>query len=254
MTATLRRVFQRLLPDRVAGLSADEVASALGFAELAPADRPYLVLNMAATADGRVSIGGRSAPVAGSADRALFHELRTQADAVMAGAGTARVERYRRITKTDDLRAKRSRSGVVPDALAVLVSGSLDLPADLPLLADASSRVVIVTASSETIGDVAAEVSYIRQPRSGEIADAMRTLRVDYGVRSILCEGGPHLNSSLLREGLVDELFLCVSPRIAGEPSEPASVEGVALPAPVDLDLVTLHEAEQHLFFRYRLR
>ena len=49
----------------------------------------------------------------------------------------------------------------------------------------------------------------------------MRALRSDYGVRSVLCEGGPHLNSSLLREGLVDELFLCVSPRIAGDPRSP---------------------------------
>jgi 5-amino-6-(5-phosphoribosylamino)uracil reductase len=79
-------------------------------------------------------------------------------------------------------------------------------------------------------------------------------LRADYGVRSVLCEGGPHLNSALLRERLVDELFLCVSPRIAGEPNEPASVEGIALPSPIDLELMTLHEAEQHLFFRYRLR
>jgi riboflavin-specific deaminase-like protein len=242
-------VFQRLLPDRASGLSASEVASGLRFADAAPADRPYLALNMAATADGRVSIGGRSAPVAGAADRELFHHLRTQADAVMAGAGTARVERYRRVTKNDELAARRER-----DALAVLVSGSLDLPVDLPLLADASSRVVIVTASNSSIEGVAADVSYIRQPRDGTLASAMRSLRTDYGIRSVLCEGGPHLNSGLFHEGLVDELFLCVSPRIAGEPSEPASLEGIALPAPVDLDLITLHEAEQHLFFRYRVR
>ena len=245
-------MFQRLLPDRLTGLSAGEVASGLGLSALAPPGRPYLVLNMAATADGRVAIDGRSAPVAGSADRDLFHELRTQADAVMAGAGTARVERYRRITKSDALRAKREREGVMADPLAVLVSGSLDLPADLPLFADAPSRVAIVTASSGSIGDVAADVSYIRQA-ADELAPALRALRVDHGVRSVLCEGGPRLNSSLLREGLVDELFLCVSPRIAGEPSEPAAVEGAALPAAVDLELVTLHEADQHLFFRYRL-
>src|SRR3954465_5790902 len=98
---------------------------------------------MASTADGRVSIGGRSAPVAGAADRALFHELRTQADAVMAGAGTVRAERYGRITKNEELAARRER-----DALAVVVSGSLDLPADLPLLADASSRGGVVTGAS----------------------------------------------------------------------------------------------------------
>jgi riboflavin biosynthesis pyrimidine reductase len=166
----------------------------------------------------------------------------------MAGAGTVRAERYGPVTKNAELAARRER-----DAVAVVVSGSLDLPDDLPLLADASSRVVIVTASSSRIEGVAADVSYIRQPRDGTLAGAMRSLRVDHGIRSILCEGGPHLNSELFREGLVDELFLCVSPRIAGEPTEPASLEGVALPAPVDLSLVSLHEAEGHLFFRYRV-
>jgi 5-amino-6-(5-phosphoribosylamino)uracil reductase len=246
-------VFQRLMPDRAAGLSAGDVAGGLRLGDLAPADRPYLVLNMAATADGRVSIGGRSAPVAGSADRELFHELRTQADAVMAGAGTARVERYRRITKTPELRAKREREGVAPDPLAVLVSGRLDLPADLPLLQDPDSRVLIVTAVDEELDGVRADVSYLLEPVTRELAPSLHTLRTEYGVRSILCEGGPHLNSSLLREGLVDELFLCVSPRVAGDPTQPASVVGDALPGPLDLELISLHEAEQHLFFRYRV-
>ena len=89
--------------------------AACGLAELAPPDRPYLVVNMAATADGRVAIDGRSGPVAGEADRELFHELRTQADAVMAGAGTVRAERYRRVVK-DALRATRERRGARPGA------------------------------------------------------------------------------------------------------------------------------------------
>jgi riboflavin-specific deaminase-like protein len=247
-------VFQRLMPDPAGGLRAGDVAGGLRLGDLAPDDRPYVVLNMASTADGRVAIGGRSAPVAGSADRELFHELRTQADAVMAGAGTARVERYRRITKTPELRAKREREGVSPEPLAVLVSGRLDLPADLPLLQDPDSRVAIITAVDETLEGVQADVSYLLEPVTRELAPSLHTLRTEYGVRSILCEGGPHLNSSLLREGLVDELFLCVSPRIAGDPAEPASVEGAALPGPLDLELISLHEAEQHVFFRYRVR
>jgi riboflavin-specific deaminase-like protein len=246
-------VFQRLLPDSAAGLSADAVAGGLRLGDLAPPDRPYLALNMAATADGRVSIDGRSAPVAGSADRELFHHLRTQADAVMAGAGTARVERYRPLTKTPALRAKRAREGVWPEPLAVIVSGRLDLPGDLPLLQDPDSRVAIVTAVDEKLDGVRADVSYLLEPVTRELRPSLHTLRTEYGVRSILCEGGPRLNSSLLREGLVDELFLCVSPRIAGDPAQPATVEGDALPGPLDLELLSLHEAEQHLFFRYRV-
>jgi 2,5-diamino-6-(ribosylamino)-4(3H)-pyrimidinone 5'-phosphate reductase len=246
-------VFTRLLPDPASDLSAGDVAGGLHLGDLAPADRPYLVLNMASTADGRVAIGGRSAPVAGSADRELFHHLRTQGDAVMAGAGTVRAERYRRLTKTEELRRKREREGVFPEPLAVFVSGRLDLPADLPILQDPDSHVAIVTAVDEKLEGVQAGVTYLLEPVTRELAPAMHRLRTELGVRSIVCEGGPHLNSSLLREGLADELFLCVSPRIAGDPEQLASVEGVALPQPLDLELVSLHEAEQHLFLRYRI-
>ena len=52
---------------------------------------------MASTVDGRASIGGRSGAIGNRADRELFHALRASVDAVMAGAGTVRVERYGRI-------------------------------------------------------------------------------------------------------------------------------------------------------------
>src|SRR5215471_6754246 len=60
-------------------------------------ERPYVILNMISTADGRASIGGRTRALGGPADRELFHELRAAVDAVMVGAGTLRVERYGRI-------------------------------------------------------------------------------------------------------------------------------------------------------------
>ncbi|MDQ3937007.1 MAG: dihydrofolate reductase family protein, partial [Actinomycetota bacterium] len=87
---------RRLFPDE-ATLTAREAAAALRADARPPGDRPYLALNMVATADGRITIGGRSGPIGNEADRALFHELRAQADAVMVGAGTARNERYGRI-------------------------------------------------------------------------------------------------------------------------------------------------------------
>jgi hypothetical protein len=44
-----------------------------------------------------------------------------------------------------------------------------------------------------------------------------------------------------------------VSPKLAGDSSQPAAVEGTALPAPVDMELLSLHEADGHVFFRYRV-
>ncbi|MEA2403974.1 MAG: hypothetical protein QOE08_621, partial [Thermoleophilaceae bacterium] len=63
-----------------AELSVAEAAQGLRLGELAPPDRPYVVLNMVATLDGRVTIAGRSGPIGNAADRELFHALRTQVD------------------------------------------------------------------------------------------------------------------------------------------------------------------------------
>src|SRR3954470_14958257 len=100
---------------------------------------------MVSTLDGKATIDWRTKGLSSDVDRRLFHHLRTQADAVMVGAGTAREERYGRMTKNDELREKRANEGLVPAARGLIVSGRLALPADLPLLNDPAQRVVIAT-------------------------------------------------------------------------------------------------------------
>lgn len=246
--------FQRLLPNG-GRLSAAEVAAALREDADPPDDRPYLALNMVATADGRITIGGRSGPIGNEADRELFHELRAQVDAVMVGAGTVRTERYGRIVRDPDRRARRESAGLEPDPLAVVVSARLALDADIPLLQDADSRVVLVTAADAEIDGARAQLEYIRTP-AGEapgtvpLAPALRELRAR-GVRTVLCEGGPVLNSTLLEEGLVDELFLVVASKLAGG-AGPGVVAGAQLDPTVEMTLVSAHEAGGDLFLRYR--
>ena len=215
---------RRLFPDS-AKTTVDEAASGLAFSERAPADRPFIALNMVSSADGKATLAGRTAPMSAAADRELFHHLRAQADGILVGAGTVRIERYGRVTKTPELQAKREREGLRPDALAVIVSRSGDIPSDLGVLEEA-----------RIIADVA----------------ELGALRTE-GVRSLLCEGGPHLNSTLFANGLVDELFLTIAPTVAGPGETLTIVEGISLPEAVDLELLTAHEAHGHLFLRYRV-
>src|SRR3954466_3101735 len=109
-----------------------EAIRGLRWGDLAPPTRPYLALNMVSTADGKATVEGRTRAISSETDRAIFHHLRTQADAVMVGAGTVRIEGYGPVVKNDELRAKREREGLNPDALAVIVSGGLNLPVDVP--------------------------------------------------------------------------------------------------------------------------
>src|SRR4051812_33443859 len=115
---------RRLLPEP-AELSPLEAVRGMRLGDLAPPDRPYLVLNMVATLDGRITIDGRSGPIGDDADRELFHCLRTQTDAVMVGAGTIRTEFYGRIAKKQERRDQRVAEALAPDPLAVIVSARL---------------------------------------------------------------------------------------------------------------------------------
>jgi riboflavin-specific deaminase-like protein len=219
--------------------------------------RPYVLLNMISTVDGRASIGGRSGPLGDGADRELFHALRAVVDAVMVGAGTVRRERYGRMIRDDDERRRRRERGTSEEPLACVVSGRVTLPADLPLLATAGAHVAIVTPSQASLPATEASVDYVRAERDGmaDLPAALAQLHERFGVDTLLCEGGPHLNAHLLTLGLVDELLLTLAPMLAG--GDPASGEslriiaGPALQRPIGLELVGAMESGSQLFLRY---
>jgi riboflavin-specific deaminase-like protein len=249
---------RRLLPD-AKEVSADEAMSGLALGERAPEGRPYVVLNMVSTLDGKATLAGRTAGIGGSADRGLFHQLRTQADVVMAGAGTVRKERYGRLVRDPERREKRRREGLAPDPLACVVSASLDGLAELPLFADAGQRVIVLTGAEGELAPTPAPVEYLRAGRGAgvgtavDLTAALGRLRSEHGVRSVLCEGGPTLNAELLRARAVDELFLSLAPKLLGGAEALTIVAGAALPEPVELELVSLLELEGELFLRLRV-
>jgi riboflavin-specific deaminase-like protein len=240
-----------LFPER-RRTSPAELASGLRLGDQAPPDRPYLVLNMVSTLDGKATIDWRTKGLSTELDRQLFHHLRAQADAVMVGAGTARTERYGRMAKSEELRDKRQREGLARDPLAVVISGRLDLPADLPLLSEPEQTVLIATASDAVLPGVGDQVEYARV--GDDLPLLMARLREEYGIRSVLCEGGPTLNSFLLAAGLVDELFLTLHPKLAGGAAALTIVAGRELVEPVELSLLSVAEGEGDLFTRWRVQ
>jgi riboflavin-specific deaminase-like protein len=247
--------FTRLFPDS-ASASAAEVATALRADAEPPAERPYLALNMVVTADGNITVGGRSGPIGNEADRALFHELRLQVDAVMVGAGTLRTERYGRIVRDPDRRARREQAGLEPDPLAIVVSASLALDPEIPLLADPESQVVVITASDGEIDGARCELEYIRTARDEKtgtmpLAPALTELR-GRGTETVLCEGGSVLNATLLNERLVDELFLVIASKLSAGIG-PTILSGPELIPPVEMQVRSVHEAGGDLFLRYRI-
>lgn len=204
------------------------------FASLAPPDRPYLVVNMVASADGRATLEGVTEQLSSPADKAVFFALRASVDAVLAGTGTLHAEQYGRLVRRPERQAQRVELGLEPEPIALILSRSGQVPS-FPLLDDPDARPLILT------GDDA-------EPRR-----ALEHVRAEHGVRTILCEGGPRLNAGLLAAGVVDELFLTISPLLAATPDPLTIIEGGAA-EPVDLELVSALECGGELFLRYRLK
>jgi riboflavin biosynthesis pyrimidine reductase len=218
---------RRLLPPGDE-LDAEHAFADVDFAALAPPDRPYVVVNMVASADGRATLEGRTEGLSGPADRAVFHALRTAVDAIMVGTGTLREERYGRMVRKPERQEIRRRRGLEPEPLSIVCSRSGDFPEDIPLFNDPEARVARYVTSSP--------------------AEALRRAQEEHGVRSVLCEGGPTLNAAMLAEGVFDELFLTVTPLLAGG-AAPLTILTQGDPTPLELEWVL--EGDGMLFLRY---
>lgn len=243
---TLNRLFPR-----TGETTAEELVGQLDLGSRAPAARPYVVVNMVSTLDGRAALEGNTRGLGSEQDRRLFHLLRAAGDALLVGAGTARIERYGEAVRTDELRAVRERHGLDPVQPTVIVSGRLLLPSDLPLLQSPGAPVIIATAADHDLEGVEADVVYERT--GDDLPLLLARLRSEHGIRSLVCEGGPTLLSYLLAAGLVDELFLSIAPKLSGGGDEPAVTTGPALLEPAHADLVWLCESDGELFTRWRI-
>jgi riboflavin-specific deaminase-like protein len=231
-------MFQRL--GETGAVTAAELLTGLG--ETAGEERPHVFFNFVTTLDGRAALGGTTRPLGGPADLEMLLALRAAADAVLIGPGTVRAEGYGRLV------APKRRADTPP---AVLISRSFDLPWEAGLFAAEDQPVLVYTSASldPAVPDVAAPVEVVALTECTPAA-ALADLRAR-GVRALLSEGGPTLFGGLLSDGLVDELFLTVSPLLTGDEAETGILSGARLLDPARFRLEWVLRADDELFLRY---
>jgi riboflavin biosynthesis pyrimidine reductase len=208
------------LPDVVS-----ELARLYGNRARAAASPRWLRANMVTSSDGAAALDGLSGGLSGPADRMLFKVLRSLADVILVGAGTARAERYRPVSAAGIWTALRPADAALP-GIAV-ITASLDLDACPQLLAGqpGSPRPILITTEHAAAADAArggavtgrAQVIVAGRQRV-DVRQAVRALGC-MGYRQILAEGGPGLLGQLAEAGLVDEFCITISPVLAGGPA-----------------------------------
>lgn len=175
------------------------------------AGRPFVRANFVMTVDGQVTgRDGVSGSINNPADKRVFDLLRSLADTVLVGAGTVRTEGYGRIEAQPDAPA--------PDLVVVSNRGRMPQSViDSPTDDDGVPRGAALLATREAAQPAQAGVERLLAGREEVDEDLLLARLHERGSRSILCEGGPHLLTSLLRKGLVDELAITSSPTLVGD-------------------------------------
>lgn len=229
---------------------AREVVAQLGLREgPLPAGRARVVAVMVASLDGRAAVDGRSVALGHPADRALFRELRTEADALLVGTGTLRAERYAAVVDEEQA-AHRRAAGRAPKPLVATIARTLDVPDDIGLFAEADQELAVFTDAG---GRAPSHGARVVTHRGTAPADVLAVLRREHEARLVMCEGGPTLLRALAAEDLVDDLVLTLAPLLAaGE--EPTTLAGAALAEPARMRLRGALRAEDHLFLHYAAR
>jgi riboflavin biosynthesis pyrimidine reductase len=241
-----------------------------------PEGRPYAYVNFVVSHDGRVSfgdprwVGGGWISDFDKHDRWLMGLLRTRADAILVGDGTLRAEPDHLWTADyvfpedgqafAELRGAEGRAAL---PLQVFVSLTGDLPANAAVFAREDLHLVVGTT---TAGAVRAR----QLPYTGRLAvlelgtdrvdlvHLVTRLHTEFGVGTLLCEGGPTTYGSLLSAGVLDDVFITLSPVVVGSPPEgpdrPSLVEGASFTPETAPRIrpLSLRRAGDHLFLRGR--
>ena len=224
---------------------------------------PFVYLNVATTADGKLAPANRVfVPFSSKRDRELLLELRARADAVMAGARTVDLGAINLGPGSARFRQMRLEQGLAEYNLRVIVSGSANLDPKAEIFSHHFSPIVILTtdrASKKKVQQLSRVADEVKSFGANKLdfVKAFCWLREKWDVKRLLCEGGGELNEALFHHDLVDEIYLTFCPLVFGGRDAPTMADGRGVENLTDatrLRLKSLKRVGDELFLVYRVK
>jgi len=222
-----------------------------------PAARPFVFINMAMTADGKIATANRTVSTFGSKrDLDHLYELRATSDAVMNGARTVELNKVKMSAGGKHYSELRLRNGLSELPLRIIVSGSGSLDSGAPIFKHRSSPIIILVtrriskSNLERLRDVADHVLICGETAIDWNA-ALSQIRRKWNVRRLLCEGGAAVNDALFQSDVVDEVHLTICPKIVGGRNSPTIADGVGqqhLMNAIRFRLASVNQVRDELF------
>jgi riboflavin biosynthesis pyrimidine reductase len=218
--------------------------------------RCWVRANMISSLDGGATDDGTAGGLAGPGDRALFARMRQEADVILVGASTVRIENYSGAQMSAAQRLDRQGRGQSEVPPIAVVTHSADFERDAKLFTRAEVPPLIMTCS-EAVDDArrrfhgAAEIIDASGPHRDRVdPETVLTILADRGLCRVLTEGGPSLLSLFIERDLLDELCVTIAPiLVGGSARRIASGPGVAHTRMRRSHVLT--DDEGYLYMRY---
>ena len=176
--------------------------------------KPHVILNAAMTVDGKIATRTGSSEISGKEDLIRVHKLRKEMDAIMVGINTLLADDPR--LTVHKIEAKRE-----DNPIRIVVDSKARTPLNF--------RILIATTENADPQKVEALEKKATVLKCGKDRVDLKSLMnklSDMGIKTMMLEGGSTLNYSMLENGLVDEVRVCVAPMIAGGVQAKTLVDG----------------------------
>jgi 5-amino-6-(5-phosphoribosylamino)uracil reductase len=223
--------------------------------------RPFVSATFAMTVDGKITTRNFT-PVdfTSREDKLHLFRQRARSDAVMIGHSTLKRDNVR-LGLPADLAEERIKRGQTKAPLRVIVSNEGKIDHQLKIFQSDISPILIFS-TKRMPKDVRSALReknvtlHLSKTKNVDLAGMLRTLRTEYKVRTIACEGGPTLFRALLERGLVDQLNLTIAPYLFGGAGAP-TLTGLSkefLPASVQCVMKNMRVVGDECFLTYRIK
>ena len=212
--------------------------------------KPFVLLNSAMTVDGKIATENSSMKISGEQDLIRVHELRKKYDAIMVGINTV-------IVDNPKLTIHKIKASKKDNPIRIIIDSKGRTPSDALVLNDDAKTIIIVSkkAPKKNLEKLEKKCDIlVCGNEQVNLKEAMRKLYLE-GIRSILLEGGSTLNFSMFKEGLIDEVSICIGSKILGGSTSKTFVDGEGFEPEncVKLELKNIEKIDNDVVLSYNV-
>jgi 2,5-diamino-6-(ribosylamino)-4(3H)-pyrimidinone 5'-phosphate reductase len=208
--------------------------------------RPYVVVNVAMSADGKLSTRERrQVKISGEQDFNRVDRLKAGSDAVMVGIGTVLADNPSLTVKGTECREHRKKRGVSEHPARIVIDSRARIPPDADILHKGNGLRIVAVSKKADPARVAALEPYATVIMCGDTEVDLGALMDELGamgIQRVMVEGGGELIGGLVRVGLVHEIYTFIGNLIIGGKDAPTLVDGEGFLTEDEFSRLTLIE------------